>query len=89
LKHGLATRKKQSRNLFNSASAHCWIIQHLTVLGIVVQGDGGLLFALALTVLACSLVTLILHRRHIPCISSLFLETMRKRISPSREITPD
>ena len=39
---------------------------HLTLLGVVVQGDGGLLFGLAIIVLLCSLVTLILHRRQIP-----------------------
>jgi putative oxidoreductase len=39
---------------------------HLTVLGIVVKDDGGLLFGLALIVFVCSLVTVILHRRQIP-----------------------
>jgi uncharacterized membrane protein YphA (DoxX/SURF4 family) len=39
---------------------------HLTVLGIVVKRDGGLLFGLAIIVFLCSLVTLILHRRQIP-----------------------
>jgi uncharacterized membrane protein YphA (DoxX/SURF4 family) len=48
------------------------IFSHLTVLGIVVQDDGGLLFGLAITVAACSLVTLILHRRQIPFVSSWF-----------------
>jgi uncharacterized membrane protein YphA (DoxX/SURF4 family) len=48
------------------------ITSHLTILGIVVQGDGGLLFGLALTVFAFSPIALILHRRQIPCISSLF-----------------
>ena len=42
------------------------IISHLTMLGIAVQGDGGLLFALAITVLVCSLVTIFLHRRQLP-----------------------
>ena len=39
---------------------------HLTKLGIVVQNDGGLLFALAVTVLVCALTTAYLHRRQIP-----------------------
>jgi len=39
---------------------------HLTVLGIVVQNDGGLLFGLAVIVFVCSLVTVILHRHQIP-----------------------
>lgn len=42
---------------------------HLTVLGVVVQNDGGLLFALALTVAACSAVVLFLHRAEIPFVS--------------------
>jgi putative oxidoreductase len=48
------------------------IFSHLTVLGIVVQNDGGLLFGLAITVAICSLVTLVLHRRQIPFSSKLF-----------------
>jgi hypothetical protein len=44
---------------------------HLTVLGIVVQDDGGLLFGLALVVFLCSLVTAVLHRRQIPGVSGL------------------
>ena len=35
---------------------------HLTLLGIEVQGDRGLLFALACIVLICSLTTLVIHR---------------------------
>src|SRR5512135_3405713 len=38
------------------------IFSHLTVLGIVVQVDGGLLFALALTVFITSSIILYLHR---------------------------
>src|SRR5271163_1562047 len=63
------------------SSCHCWlgallalgvmvgaIFSHLTMLGIVVQNDGGLLFGLAVTVAVCSVVVLILHRRQIPFI---------------------
>ena len=39
---------------------------HLMVLGIDVQGDGGTLFALALTVTACSTVELFLRRNSLP-----------------------
>ena len=39
---------------------------HLMVLGIDVQGDGGTLFALALTVTACSTVELFLRRSSLP-----------------------
>jgi Flp pilus assembly protein protease CpaA len=48
------------------------IVSHLTVLGIVVQDDGGLLFGLALAVAVCSLITLILHRSQIPYFSRWF-----------------
>lgn len=41
---------------------------HLTKLGIVVKDDGGLLFALACTVLICSLGLLWLHRKELPVI---------------------
>jgi hypothetical protein len=42
------------------------IFSHLTVLGIVVMHDGGLLFCLALAVAACSAVLLFLQRRRVP-----------------------
>lgn len=45
---------------------------HLTKLGIVVKDDGGLLFALALVVLGCSLIATFIHRRQIPVIGFLF-----------------
>ena len=44
------------------------IVSHLTVLGIEVQGDKGLLFALALAVFVTSAVVLYLHRTQIPVI---------------------
>lgn len=39
---------------------------HLTKLGIEVQGDGGLLFGLAITTFICSALALYLHRKQIP-----------------------
>jgi putative oxidoreductase len=42
------------------------LLSHLTVLGIEVKGDGGLLFGLALTCFAGSLVILTLRRASIP-----------------------
>jgi hypothetical protein len=42
------------------------ILSHLTLLGIEVKDDGGLLFGLALTVLACSLALVAIHRRDLP-----------------------
>jgi uncharacterized membrane protein YphA (DoxX/SURF4 family) len=44
------------------------ILSHLTVLGIDVQGDRGLLFGLALTVFLASGLNLVLHRGEIPWI---------------------
>ena len=41
------------------------IVSHLGVLGIEVQGDGGLLFSLAVTVLVCCSSVLFLRRRQI------------------------
>jgi len=46
------------------------IFTHLTVLGIVVMDDGGLLFGLALAVAACSLILLFLQRRRLPLIGA-------------------
>jgi hypothetical protein len=48
------------------------VIYHLTVLGIEVQDDRGLLFGLALTVLACSLFVLFLYRICIPLVGRSF-----------------
>jgi hypothetical protein len=42
------------------------IVSHLTLLGIEVQGDKGLLFALAVTVFVTSAIALYLHRSQIP-----------------------
>lgn len=44
------------------------LMSHLTLLGIEVQGDGGLLFMLALVVTACSLGILYLRRAAIPIV---------------------
>jgi uncharacterized membrane protein YphA (DoxX/SURF4 family) len=47
------------------------IMSHLTVLGIVVMNDHGLLFGMALTVAFCSAILLLIHRRSIPLIGKL------------------
>src|SRR5271156_6874171 len=60
------------------SSCYCWlgavlalgvmsgaIMSHLTVLGIVVQNDGGLLFGMALTVFFTSAIVAFLHRNQI------------------------
>ena len=46
------------------------IASHLTILGISVLDDGGLLFLLAVTVFACSAVVLVLRRNEIPILGS-------------------
>src|SRR5438477_11014317 len=46
------------------------IFSHLTVLGVAVMGDGGLLFGLALAVAICSAVLLFLQRRRVPIIGA-------------------
>src|SRR5215831_9219007 len=46
------------------------VFSHLTVLGIVVMNDGGLLFGLALAVAACSILLLFLQRRRVPIIGA-------------------
>jgi len=48
------------------------IASHLTVLGIGVQGDHGLLFALALTVFVTCAITAFLHRGQIPFLPARF-----------------
>jgi hypothetical protein len=45
---------------------------HVTKLGIVVQNDGGLLFALAIVVFACSAFVLFVHRRTLPVVGGWF-----------------
>jgi hypothetical protein len=53
---------------------------HLTRLGIAVQGDGGLLFGLACTVFAGSLVVLWLRRRQLPLVG--------RRLRQAAQATP-
>jgi hypothetical protein len=48
------------------------IMSHLTMLGIEVKGDGGLLFGLAVTVFVLSIIVLLLHRREIPILRHAF-----------------
>jgi putative oxidoreductase len=48
------------------------ILSHLTILGVEVMGDHGLLFKLALVVFVASAVVLVLHRSQIPIIGKWF-----------------
>jgi hypothetical protein len=54
------------------AAASGAIMSHLTKLGIVVRGDGGLLFALAVTVFISSAIILIIRRAEIPVIGKMW-----------------
>jgi hypothetical protein len=58
------------------------LVTHLTVLGIEVKGDGGLLFGLAVIVFVCSLAILaIRHRelRELPLIGAALIRVPRWR----------
>ena len=46
------------------------LMSHLTKLGIVVQNDGGELFALAVIVFVCSLTILFLRRKEVPILKN-------------------
>jgi uncharacterized membrane protein YphA (DoxX/SURF4 family) len=48
------------------------IVSHLTVLGIEVQGDGGLLFALAIIVFVSAATVLFLRRTELPYVGRYF-----------------
>ena len=48
------------------------VFSHLTKLGISVQGDGGLLFGLALAVLLTATVVAFLRRRELPLVGGWF-----------------
>jgi hypothetical protein len=48
------------------------VASHLTILGIEVHGDGGLLFILAIVVLVGSAVVVFLRRHQLPAIGSRF-----------------
>ena len=48
------------------------IVSHLTVLGIDVKGDGGLLFGLALTAFVGSAIVLVIRRAYIPVVGRYF-----------------
>ena len=48
------------------------ILTHLTVLGIEVKGDGGLLFGLALTAFTSSVIVLLIRRAQVPVVGRYF-----------------
>jgi putative oxidoreductase len=48
------------------------ILSHLTLLGIEVKGDGGLLFGLAVIVFVCAAVVLVIRRAQVPIVGRYF-----------------
>ena len=48
------------------------LVSHLTILGIEVKGDGGLLFGLALTAFIGSALILVIRRAQIPVVGRFF-----------------
>ena len=48
------------------------IVSHLTILGIEVKGDGGLLFGLAVTVFVSAAIVLYLRRADLPVVGRFF-----------------
>ena len=59
------------------------IVSHLTRLGIVVNDDGGLLFALALIVFACCVTILIVRRRQLLALVRVFVPRQDAYVSSS------
>ena len=51
------------------------IMSHLTMLGIVVKDDGGLLFGLAVAVFVLSGIVLLIHRRELPIVGRVFINS--------------
>lgn len=51
------------------------LVSHVTILGIEVKGDGGLLFGLAVTVFVSAAVVLYLRRADLPVVGRLFQVT--------------
>jgi len=52
------------------------IMGHLTKLGIDVQGDGGLLFGLAITVLLASAIVVAIRRHQLPIVGPLLTRSL-------------
>jgi hypothetical protein len=48
------------------------LVSHVTVLGIEVKGDGGLLFGLAIAVFACAAIVVFIRREQIPVVGRYF-----------------
>jgi putative oxidoreductase len=55
------------------------ILSHLTLLGIEVKSDGGLLFGLAVTIFVCGLALLAIHRRELPIVGPVLQRCAHER----------
>ena len=62
----LAPRLRWAGGFLTLGAIGAAIVTHLTVLGIQIQGDHGLLFGMALTTFTCGAVVTWLHRHEIP-----------------------
>ena len=60
------------------------ILSHLFILGIDVQGDGGLLFALGVTAFVASAIVLVLRRSALPFVGRFFDTSQPGRQTPLR-----
>ena len=58
------------------------ILSHLAVLGIEIMGDGGLLFALAVIVFACSAAVLLAFVDQLPVVGPMLREGMSRSSRP-------
>lgn len=62
----LVPRWRWAGGILTTGAMLAAILSHMTWLGYSIQGDGGLLFGMALTTFACGVTVLWLHRHHIP-----------------------
>lgn len=62
----LLPRMKWAGGILTTGAMAAAILSHLTWLGLSVQGDGGLLFCMALVTFACGLTVTLINRHKIP-----------------------
>jgi putative oxidoreductase len=59
-------RMRWAGGILTTGAMSAAILSHMTWLGYSVQGDGGLLFCMALVTLACGVTVMMMFRHHIP-----------------------
>ena len=67
----LTPRLRWAGGVLATSAMAAAVLSHLTWLGFSVQGDHGLLFAMAVSSFVCAFTVLILHRHSIPFITPL------------------